>query len=496
MLPELQCAIYNNEYDHNSNVWAVGTDLQTLAATATGYYPDNQMGHGGAYPHPGVAGPAAYYNSGPPPPGSSYGPVYYAVNQPPGGMDAQLESKKRAAVEALNDFFGDVKRRNIDPRVYYDVSQRLAALQPHQLPLLTGYGMGDVGVPDYQQTLVAAAQNYHAMPLSSLRTKADLVSVDQYLDQLQATIYDSANQAAATGVNQASTNNRQSAHLTGTAPLAQMTSSTAADTSNLNPSSSIYNSAQSSNTVEASQTLSPGSRSNVYPNLPNVSSVSDNGYVSANGVPTSATATSFADTSRRFSGVDDNNQAMVMPMTMAMSANSSAAANKRPESRRVSDQHGLRQGVKQIALSPLAVDPSLRSPTQQSESSTAGGAGGANVSGNASGGTGGENVNEREQETWVENMRTIEFLRQLVKDRLERGEFEHDVYGGANGNLHQQHQHQHQHHHQQHPHQHQQHLHAQHQHQDNPEEQRRELSEAERDAQSLYPVLRAVEGSD
>lgn len=449
------------------------------------------MGHGGAYPHPGVAGPAAYYNSGPPPPGSSYGPVYYAVNQPPGGMDAQLESKKRAAVEALNDFFGDVKRRNIDPRVYYDVSQRLAALQPHQLPLLTGYGMSEVGVPEYQQTLVAAAQAYHSMPLSSLRTKADLVSVDQYLDQLQATIYESANQVAAAGVNQAPSNNRQSAHMTGTAPLAQMTSSTATDTPALTPASSIYTSAQSPNAVETSQNLSPASRSNVYPNLPNVSSVSDNGYLSSNGLPASAPATSFTDSSRRFSGVDDNNQTIGMPMTMAMSGNSSAA-NNRPDSRRVSDQHGLRQGVKQIALSPLAVDPSLRSPTQQSDASTVGGAGGANGSGNGGGGTGGENVNEREQETWVENMRTIEFLRQLVKDRLERGEFEHDVYGGANGNLHQQQQHPHQ----QHSHQHQQHLHAQHQRQDNPEEQRRELSEAERDAQSLYPVLRAVEGSD
>ena len=149
-----------------------------------------------------------------------------------------------------------------------------------------------------------------------------------------------------------------------------------------------------------------------------------------------------------------------------------------------------------MAVSPLAVDPSLRSPTQQPETSTIGGTGGAGSSSSARG----ENVSEREQETWLENMRTVEFLRQLVKERLERGEFEPDVYGSANGGVHQQHQHQHSHQ------QHQQHIHAQQQrqqqqqqqqhHQEHPEEQRRELSEAERDAQSLYPVLRAVEGSD
>ena len=270
------------------------------------------MGHGGAYPHPGVAGPAAYYSSGPPPPGSSYGPVYYTVNQPPGGMDAQLEPKKRAAVEALNDFFGDVKRRNIDPRAYYDVSQRLAALQPYQLPLLAGMGMSDMGVPEYQQQLVAAAHNYQSMPLSSLRTKADLVSVDQYLDQLQATIYESANQVAAAGIAQASANNQQSSHMTGTAPLAQMTPSTTAETPALTPSSSIYPSTQSPNAAEANQTISADSRSNVYPNLPNVSSVSDNGYVSASGLTAPTSATSFPDASRRFSGIDESSQAMAM----------------------------------------------------------------------------------------------------------------------------------------------------------------------------------------
>ena len=459
------------------------------------------MGHGGAYPHPGVAGPAAYYSSGPPP-GSSYGPVYYTVNQPPGGMDAQLESKKRAAVEALNDFFGDVKRRNIDPRVYYDVSQRLAALQPYQLPLLTGYGMGEMGVPEYQQQLVATAHNYQSMPLSSLRTKADLVSVDQYLDQLQATIYES--EVAAAGITQASANNQQSSHMTGTAPLAHMTSSTTADTPALTSSSSIYTSAQSPNTAEANQALSSESRSNVYPNLPNVTSVPDAGYVSASGLAAPASATSFPDASRRFSNVDESSQAMGMPMAMAMTPNSSTA-NHRSDGRRASEHHGLRREVKRLALSPLAVDPSLRSPTQQSETSTIGGAGGANANAGGgaggSGGTRGENPNERDQETWVENMRTVEFLRQLVKDRLERGDFEHDVYSSANGNVHhqqqQQHQqHQHQHAHQQHSHQQQQHIHPQQRHQEHPEEQRRELSEAERDAQSLYPVLRAVEGSD
>ena len=475
------------------------------------------MGHNGAYPHPGVAGPAAYYSSGPPAPGSSYGPVYYPVNQPPGGMDAQLDPKRRAAFEALNDFFGDVKRRNIDARAYFDVSQRLSALQPHQLSVLTGYGMGDVGVPpEYQQgqqlvtaTSGAGASPYLSIPLPNLRTKADLLSVDQHLDQLQATIYESANQAAVAMINQpgshfgagagvyrpgegsaqSPTNPQHGPNVAGgAAPLAQMTPSASADTPDLTPASTAYTAAQSPAPVDAGQTLSPGGRSNVYPTLPSVSAISENGYVSAAGMTVPNAATALSDNTRRYSGVDENGQAVAMSMPLGATSNTSTGdksnsrggvnsnnSNNGDANRRISEQQGLRQDVRRLALSPLAVDPSLRSPTQQSEeatpSATAGNGGGS--------GAGDQHAQEREQEAWVENIRTIEFLRQLVKDRLERGEFEHNGFG-SNGGLHS----------------HQQQAQHQMQHPQQQQEQRREMSEAERDAQSLYPVLRAVEGSD
>lgn len=85
-------------------------DLQALAATASGYqYPDSALGPNGGYgqQHPGGA-PAGFY--GGPPQNSAYGPVYYAVNQSQ-QLNNDYEIRRRAAYDALNEWFGDPKRR-------------------------------------------------------------------------------------------------------------------------------------------------------------------------------------------------------------------------------------------------------------------------------------------------------------------------------------------------------------------------------------------------
>ena len=67
----------------------------------------------------------------------SYGPVTYYTNAP--ATQASLgdyESRKRG-YEALDSFFGEVRRRQIDPVSYQNVSQRLYELQGLQLPLIT-----------------------------------------------------------------------------------------------------------------------------------------------------------------------------------------------------------------------------------------------------------------------------------------------------------------------------------------------------------------------
>ena len=100
-------------------------DLSNFAATATGYY-DHQshMHHTGppaGYANPHHHAPTGYYNPQQP---SNYGPVYYQ------GADlGQNGYDNRKRYDALNDFFGDAKRRQIDPTSYAEVGSRLTLLQ-------------------------------------------------------------------------------------------------------------------------------------------------------------------------------------------------------------------------------------------------------------------------------------------------------------------------------------------------------------------------------
>ncbi|KAK3078391.1 hypothetical protein LTS18_007626 [Coniosporium uncinatum] len=74
----------------------------------------NRAQHGGpnnSYQNGGKPGNG--YHSSAPQQGSAYGPVYYAVNQV--AMNSSYEVRKRAAFDAVNEFFGDAKRRVIDP---------------------------------------------------------------------------------------------------------------------------------------------------------------------------------------------------------------------------------------------------------------------------------------------------------------------------------------------------------------------------------------------
>lgn len=73
-------------------------------------------------------------------------------------------------------------------------------------------------------------------------------------------------------------------------------------------------------------------------------------------------------------------------------------------SRRGSEQDSLRHNVNQLAIQSPKVDPALRSPSQASS---------------------GEHVADS-QETWVENIRTIEKLRSWLKERLEQHDYVDD----------------------------------------------------------------------
>ena len=90
-------------------------------------------------------GPPPYYQShAPQPPNPSYGNVYYTLNEGHEPGHVSYESKKRG-YDALNEFFGDLKRRQFDTNSYAAVGQRLLGLQNLQLPILSGGP-----IPEYQ----------------------------------------------------------------------------------------------------------------------------------------------------------------------------------------------------------------------------------------------------------------------------------------------------------------------------------------------------------
>ncbi|KAF1829640.1 pH-response transcription factor pacC/RIM101 [Decorospora gaudefroyi] len=395
-------------------------DLQALAATASGYqYPDGALGPNAAYgqQHPGGA-PAGFY--GGPPQNSAYGPVYYAVNQQQ-QLTNDYEIRKRAAYDALNEFFGDAKRRAIDPSTYYDVGQRLMGLQGVQLPVLGGGYQGGA-MPEYGGhggPMVAQAQHppmHHpySLPLPNLRTKSDLLNIDQFLEQLQSTVYENPNQAAAAGVAHPghhvyagtayrssnsppglSSSHSQSSHATAIG-------STSAETPALTPASSVLSYGSQHSPSTANTGLSPTARTSMtsmYPTLPSVSAMSD---MSA-AAPSSGLAPAFDnDGRRRFSGNLLQKAAPDRSETSSMNTASDGASKDRRES----DQDNLHHNVNQLAINSPRVDPALRSPSVASSTPT--------------------ETGDSSQQSWVENIRVIERLRAYLKDRLDSRDFVDD----------------------------------------------------------------------
>jgi hypothetical protein len=441
-------------YIRISNLLLVVADLQNLAATASGYYPEHHQvaGQPMYYQNSGNSS-GAYHGPSAPQQGSAYGPVYYAVTQAP-NASSEYELSKQATFDALNEFFGDAKRRKIDPSKYYDVGQRLSSLQTLQLPIPGGYGSGGGG--DYHSggTVVASAQGpllqpQYSLPLPTLRTKNDLLQIDQFLDQLQQTVYENSNQAAAAGVAQpgahyvpagvnyrtshspqmTSTSHPATSHATAVAPL-----TSTSETPALTPASSVlsYQSNHSPSSVHSAQTISPVQRPSVnsmYPTLPSVSAMSESSgaYASVSSAPPPGLAGAFdADGRRRYSG------GLLQKAAGGDHGDSDATSSSPTSGDGSSDAMPKidKLGVRSPGL--RNVDPALRSPGLLSEMS--------------------EEM-DKNNEAWVENVRIIEALRQFIRERLETGD-----YVDENGNPHAM------------------------------------VTEQDKEAQSLYPVLRAVQG--
>ncbi|KAI1854578.1 hypothetical protein JX265_007552 [Neoarthrinium moseri] len=387
----------------------LGGGYRTQAKAPSSYYDHNGQirTNSAAFGQPHQNGhPSSYYQHQAP---SFGGPMYY---QPLGSRGdhhigyntaaAEYDSRKRT-YDVLNEFFGDAKRRHLDPASYAQVGQRLmplhGALPIHTGSLATEYmpasvavggGGGGAGAHD------PYAQHYSLPPMPSIRTKSDLVQIDQILEQMQSTVYENSNTAAAAGVHQPGSHyiplgfrhSHSPPHTTGASqsalpaysqaavasPLTAVSSTHSNGTPAVTPPSSNLSYTSGHSPSASSSGLSPTSRhsstaSQLYPTLPAVTS----GYPGQSATSTLG-PTFDPDPRRRYSG------------GMLQRANA-----------------GPRQ-LEDRDSTPKPSESVVSSPSADSES-------------------GGE---DQVYESWLENIRVIEYLREYVIDRLKREDYDAD----------------------------------------------------------------------
>jgi hypothetical protein len=417
---------------------SVIADLRNFPAAGSGYYdPSGHMQHGApqhAYPPPQHNAPNGYYQPQQP---SSYGPVYYPVNHGADlGHGGGYDNRKR--YDALNDFFGDAKRRQIDPTSYAEVGNRLTLLQG--IPIQSG-GMSEympagpamVSVGGHGGGGAPMAQHQYALPpMPNLRTKTDLLNIDQFLEQVQSTVYESSNSAAAAGVQQPGAHythtaeayrhshsppqNLQglghmasqvsSAHSTAPMRATHSSQSNSSGTPALTPASSSV-SFTSGHSPTSSQGLSPTSghstTSAPYPTLP----ADANGYSPhSTAAPASTLGTNFdSDFRRRYSG------GMLQRSAYLDSSSTSRGALIDEDNDYSSTPTPTKANPEIVVHASAPAYPSTSSASSPEDSSAARERERAEEA-------------DRREEAWIENIRVIEALRRLISERLERKEYD------------------------------------------------------------------------
>ena len=424
---------------------------------ATGYYPaQHDGGMGNPYPayQPTMGGTQ---NGGYPAPANGQYAAYGSVSYPANTAMADIQSMdtRRRAIEALNDFLGDIKRRAIDPGSYYDVGSRIQS-NALPLPVGSGYNTGyNTSTGSYNPGYNAAASLFdsftssggmsgsggvaqlashgYQLPLPNARTKNDLQEIDRFLEQLQATVYETSNHTAAAGIQQPGVHamhtgdygfsNHQTQYRSSNSPPSysntsgsmsgvsmsgvnmQGLTSSSLDTPALTPADST-----SSYTSSGQSPMSSHSRSSLggYPNLPAVTSISDlgAGYPTTTSAPASGLASGFDGLDgRRYSGGRLQRQAPAQDTDM-MDADDGSRTPKASD-KRAKGKHS-------------SIDPALRGEDEKSSSGS--------ISSPA------DAADDKRQEEWVENIRVIEALKKWVSARLKNGEYEEeegDAKGGA-----------------------------------------------------------------
>lgn len=342
---------------------------------------------------------ASYYGHGA---AQAYGPPLGYYQQPihnhraePLGYSAAYD--RRRGYDDLNDFFGQAKRRSLDPSNYNQVGRSLmplhGALSVHTGGIGTQYMAAAPALPaigGQSSSQSALDQHYYLPPMPNLRTKGDLEQIDQILEQMQSTVYENSGSPSSTHYPSAfdlrhqspvSRENVGNAHYAVSAaqmpsPLSAV-STTSGSAAHTPPSSSLsYTTGQSPASTSG---MSPGTRhsssaSVAYPTLPATTSY---------GSSTISLGSTFAtNDQRRLSG---------------------GMLQRASGSRRASDDSDG-------ASTPKVEPQSPASPSDDGDSSG----------------------DPEPYEAWLQNVRVIEFLREAIQDRLKSGQYDSDSEGEDN----------------------------------------------------------------
>ena len=139
--------------------------------------------------------------------GNGYAPVSYSLGQGSGVHNASFDSAK--SIADLNTFIGDIQRGLINPKSYTQLSNRLMPLQQTGVPYLLSGGLADyqpaaapIDLGGGQGGVYGPSPQYSLPGIDGLRTKDQLVHMAQRFEQMAATVYEAADQAAAAGTGQ------------------------------------------------------------------------------------------------------------------------------------------------------------------------------------------------------------------------------------------------------------------------------------------------------
>lgn len=379
----------------------------------------------GAFSHP-PSHNTGYYA---PQPSTNYA-LYF--NQPPlggprgehvgfGAAAGNAYDRKRAydrAYDAMDDFFGSAKRRQVDPTSYAQIGRSLLPLH-NSLSVPNGpMGGGEQYLAQPQPAMVQPGPTPMTNPLTqqyylphtmhNARTQKDLIQLDNLLGQMQDTIYNSSHATAGVHI-----------HSGGEASLGGFRHSPSPTVVQRSPGGMPAAADGYHHSVSAASMASP------------LTAISSTGTPAVTPPSSSMSYTSGHSPSPSLSGLSPQSRhsstvsGVMYPTlpaalpTVAQGFGQSTTATLGPsfesnERRRYSG--GMLQRERGMSP-PRSVEDSGRATPKAGDSALS--------AGSPSSESDKESTKEREEQydRWLENMRVIESLRDYVRGRLERKEF-------------------------------------------------------------------------